>query len=170
MSETHESLLATWVAQLDHEREQQELLLALGERKTAAVVTCDQQALRQVLVEEENRFAETTRLRRLRESLVRASARFLNIPHTGFRLGLLLEGGKGTAAEQVQALRQTLRSLSERLHRIHDRNHLLMRTSLEVVRGVLTQIAGPPARDGYGRNGQDYGHLHNPGNLLDLRV
>ena len=109
------------------------------------------------------------RLRNARERLLKTAQVLLNLQPAELTIsGLAARAGEALRAELMR-LAHDLKQTLLRLREANDRNQLLIRQGLGVVRDLIGGITGNPALHAYDRRGLMPGAIGGSGSLLDLR-
>ena len=143
-------------------------LLGLAERKQRELIANDMTGFTALVQQEQAALDEVSRLRQVRDRLTKAIATLLNLKE-GFRMGLVLEKLPDALKADLVKRRAELAALMERLKTLNERNALLIRQSLGLVRDILGALMGPePGAGGYDRRGLGAGVLPSRGGLINL--
>ncbi|MCK6488520.1 MAG: flagellar protein FlgN [Planctomycetes bacterium] len=137
-------------------------LLASAEDKLQRLVAHDIPAFTAALAREQPLVAEMNRLRQVRDRLLRAIATVFSIRPDQFTLSAVIARLSEPLREALAVRQRELRSVLERLRNANDRNLLLVRSGLALVKDILQAVVGSdalPTADGYDRRG-----LHGAGN------
>jgi flagellar biosynthesis/type III secretory pathway chaperone len=145
-------------------------LLHLAEEKQRVVVAADGAALNALLERERAPLAESVRCRQFRERILRTAASVWNIPAAQTTLSRLCERLPEVLRAEILRRGHELRQLVERLRAVNDRNQVLIRHGLGLVRELVATVTGAPAAGAYDRRGIAPGAGGASGIMLDLRT
>jgi len=151
----HDDLLGKLAENLDQTIALYQELLATERRKQRAIVESNLEALTEVLGREEELVGRAEALEVERRGVRTALADREEGLEAGFRLEELLPLLEEPARGQLAARRQRLVSLAGELNEVNRLNFHLLRSSLAVVEGILSEVFGggcaPPLYDAAGR-------------------
>ncbi len=158
-------------AHLEAEMTVQKQLLALAERKQREIVSGDMVAFNALVEREQSVLTEINRLRQLRDRLVHALAGVLNVRDRDLRLSRVLELSSSPTREALARVRDELTVVMLRLRTVNDRNTLLIRQSLGLLRDVMQSLVGDGsvAADPYDRRGNGGANVADRGALVNIR-
>ncbi len=145
-------------------------LLALAEEKQRTVVGADGAALQTLLDRERAPLAESVRCRQVRERILRTAASVWNLPPAQVTLSRLAERLPEVLRGEILRRGHDLRQLAERLRAVNDRNQVLIRHGLSLVRDLVATVTGAPTPGAYDRRGLAPGGGGASGVMLDLRT
>ncbi len=164
-----EVLLAHLRDHLDQELAVHRQLLAMAEDKRRAVLAGDGRTLSDLVAREEAPLAEAGRLRQVRDRLLRTAAAMWNLAPAALNLGTLADRASQALAAELRRRAHELRGVLERLKAANDRNQVLIRQGLAVVRDLVGALTGAPAAGAYDRRGLNPWAPAPGGSLLDCR-
>jgi flagellar biosynthesis/type III secretory pathway chaperone len=154
MNPQHQTLCTQMRDHLDAELSAHRSLLTLAERKQGDLVRGNMDGFTKVLAQEQASLIEVGRLRQIRDRLLRALATVFNLPPVEIRLSVLLERLPEPLRAELRRRQEDLKTLLERLRVLNDRNALLIRQSLGLVRDLLGALMGSGQNaGGYDRRG-----------------
>ena len=143
-------------------------LLILAEEKQRHIVAHEIPAFTNVISQEQVAITDASRLRQVRDRLLRAVATVLAIKPDALTLSAIIERTEGVLRTQLADLQRELRSMLERLRQLNDRNMLLVRSGLGLVRDILIAVVGGGDGRGYDRRGNHGAIGTGAGQLLNL--
>lgn len=146
-------------------------LLASAEDKLQRLVAHDIPAFSAALAREQPLVAEMGRLRQVRERLLRAIAAVFALRADQLTIGAVAAKLADPLRETLAARGRDLRSLLERLRHANERNLLLVRSGLALVKDIIQAVVGSeaaPAADGYDRRGLQGSASAPAGRLVNL--
>ncbi len=168
MSPQHLTLCTQLRDHLDAELACYRTLLGLAERKQRDLVAAQVQSFAALVQQEQGALLELGRLRQARDRLTRTIATVLNLVG-GFTTTALLERLPDALRNDLSRRRQDLLATAERLRLMNERNALLIRQSLGLVRDILGAVLGPEGGAGaYDRRGLGGGVPTPRGGLVNL--
>jgi flagellar biosynthesis/type III secretory pathway chaperone len=157
---------------LDNELALQRGLMQIAELKQQVLVRNDGAALAKLVEKEQPVLAEAARLRPVRERLVHAVSAALGVAD-GTRLEQIAASAPAQFRTALATKGRELRTLVERLRDLNDRNQLLIRQGLGLVRELLDLFlpAPPtPAAATYDRRGYGARPATPAGGLFSVKV
>ena len=165
----HQQTVATQLRDhLDHELAIHRRLLTLAEDKQRRIVAHEIPAFTRILEQEQAVITEVGRLRLVRDRLIRAVATVMAIKPDELSLSAILERIDGILRDQLRERQRELRGLLERLRQLNERNLLLIRSGIGLVRDILQTLIGNGEGRGYDRRG-NHGHMTaGAGQLINL--
>ncbi len=149
----------------------QRTLLTIAEARGREIIAGNIPAFTALETREQQPQADAARLRQARERLLRAIAAAGNLKPEELCVSRIANHAPADRREPLIARAAELRKILERLQQVHERNALLMRHSLGLVREILHEIAGPtsPAAHPYDHRGGIGATTVTRGGLLNLR-
>jgi flagellar biosynthesis/type III secretory pathway chaperone len=165
----HQQTIATQLRDhLDHELAVHRRLFALAEEKQRRIVAHEIPAFTQLLEQEQGVITEAGRLRLVRDRLVRAVATIMALKPEATTLTTVLERLDGSLRDQLAERQRELRSLLERLRQLNERNLLLIRSGIGLVRDILQSVIGNGEVRNYDRRGNHGQLTTGAGQLVNL--
>ena len=145
-------------------------LVQLAESKHRQLMAADITGFQRTLAEEHGTLGESGRLRQSRERLLRGLAALFNLQNVEIRLSLILERVIDPVRSQLAERQRELASLLERLRSLTERNQVLIRSSLDLVRDIMQAVLGTPnsGSKGYDRRGWTGYQSPGSGNLVNM--
>lgn len=132
-------------------------LLGTAERKQRELVAGEMRRFADLLPQEQGTLNDLGRLRQIRERLLKALATVMNAVPAGGALptfSALLAKLPDHLRPDLVRRQNDLRSVAERLKAANERNAVLIRQSLGLVREILAAVLGPePGAGAYDRRG-----------------
>ena len=159
-----------WLRYLEGELAQQRQLVAVGQALTRAVVDRQDGEVTRLTEHQQELLAAGAARQRRRDALVHSAARHLGLAASELKADRLAACLPARLAGLFEDLRRQLRQVVEELHRVNDRNQLLLRTGLAVVGDCLSVVAGPVQGDGYDRRGSAEPRRRRAGGMLDWQA
>lgn len=153
---------------LDNEVRCHRRLLDLAETKQRHIVAGDMQAFSELLRKEQDPLTAMTRLRQIRERILREVADALGLGRDNLRLTQIVERVSGQIRDELRSRITELKTVCERLREVNDSNMVLIRQSLGFVRDILGVLVGEAPVDAYDRSGATAYARSRRGNLVNL--
>ena len=145
-------------------------LVQLAESKHRQLMAADIPGFQRTLAEEHGTLGESSRLRQSRERLLRGLAALFNLQNVEIRLSVILERVIDPVRSQLAERQRELAGLLERLRSLTERNQVLIRSSLDLVRDIMQAVLGTPnsGSKGYDRRGWTGYQAPGAGNLVNM--
>jgi flagellar biosynthesis/type III secretory pathway chaperone len=143
-------------------------LLILAEDKQRHIVAHEIPAFTTVISQEQTAITDAGRLRQVRDRLLRAVATVLGIKPEALTLSAIIEKTEGSLRSELSERQRELRTMLERLRQLNERNLLLVRSGLGLVRDILIAVVGGGDGQGYDRRGNHGAVGNGSGQLLNL--
>lgn len=143
-------------------------LLELAEAKQRQIIAGDMRAFSELLQKEQEPLSIMTRLRQIRERILRDVADAFALGRDSLRLNQVIERCTGILKDELSTRVAELRTVCEKLREINDANLVLIRQSLSFVRDVLSTLVGDTASNSYDRRGSEAYARSGRGRLVDL--
>jgi len=153
---------------LDHEVRCHRRLLDLAEAKQHQIVAGDMRAFSELLKKEQEPLTLMTRLRQLRERILREVSDTLTLGRDALRLTQVVERCTGPLRDELAARVAELKTVCERLREVNDANLVLIRQSLSFVRDILSTLVGDTPSNNYNRYGSEAYQRAGRGRLVDM--
>jgi flagellar biosynthesis/type III secretory pathway chaperone len=168
MSPQHTALCTQLRDHLDAELAAYRALLGVAERKQRELVANQVRRFADLIPQEQTALLELGRLRQIRDRLLKAVAVILNLKD-GFTMSAALAKMPEPLRVDLARRQADLLAVTDRLKAANERNALLIRQSLGLVRDILSAVLGPePGAGAYDRRGLGGGVPTPRGGLVNL--
>lgn len=164
----HQQALTQLRDHLDQELAVHRRLLTLAEGKQRLVVAADHRGFASLLEEETAIMTEASRLRQVRDRLARAIGILFALKPEDFCLSRLMERAADPLRSELGNRQRELRKVAERLRQVNDRNLLLVRHGLTLVRDILQAVLGGGDGPAYDQRGLQASVGSPRGGMVDL--
>lgn len=168
MTPQHLALCTQLRDHLDAELTSYRSLLGMAEKKQRELISGQVRRFADLIPQEQATLLDLGRLRQSRDRLLKAIATVLNLKD-GFTMSAALEKMPDPLRGELARRQSDLLSVTERLKNANERNAVLIRQSLGLVRDILSAVLGPePGAGAYDRRGLGAGVPTPRGGLVNL--